>query len=76
VWKAPIKGGLASAARVRLPEDCALSQMSKGLEGQNVVSRGKAVCVQALAGRSVGLDGLDATFTDALVRIALSSGTS
>ncbi len=76
VWKAPIKGGLATAASPSLPDDCALKQVRKDLEGLNVVSRWTVTCKRELAGRTVGLSGLDATFTDALVRVAPLNGNA
>lgn len=70
VWKAPIKGGLATHARPALPKFCAVSEPRRELVAAAVVAVSDVTCTQALAGQPVGLTGLDDSFTDALVRIA------
>jgi hydrogenase/urease accessory protein HupE len=70
VWKAPIKGGLASNARPALPAFCTQTLASRTIINGAVVTISNVTCTQALAGVRVGLTGLDATFTDALMRIA------
>ena len=70
VWKAPIRGGLATNARPDLPKFCAVSTPHRELVAAAVVAVSEARCTAPLAGQSVGLTGLDASFTDALVRIA------
>lgn len=70
VWKAPIKEGLASRTRPQLPADCSVSDEKRDLRDGALVSVSQVVCTKPLIGRKVGLSGLDATFTDALVRVA------
>ena len=70
VWKAPIKGGLASNAIPSLPKSCALRLASRTRTNGAIVAVSDVKCTGNLAGQKVGLTGLDATFTDALVRIA------
>lgn len=70
VWKAPIKGGLATNAAPALPKFCTRTTPVRSLVGGAVVSVSTISCSAPLAGQKVGLSGLDATFTDALVRIA------
>lgn len=70
VWKAPIKGGLATNAAPSLPAICTQSKPSRELIGGALVSVWAVTCTGPLAGEKIGLTGLDATFTDALVRIA------
>lgn len=70
VWKAPIRGGLATSAQPALPKFCAVSTPHRELIAAAVVAVSEARCTAPLAGHSVGLTGLDASFTDALVRIA------
>jgi hydrogenase/urease accessory protein HupE len=70
VWKAPIKGGLATNASPALPEFCAVSAPRRELVAAAVVATSEVNCTAPLAGQNVGLTGLDASFTDALVRIA------
>ena len=70
VWKAPIKGGLATNARPALPKFCSGSAPRRELIASAVVAVSEVNCTAPLAGQRVGLIGLDASFTDALVRIA------
>ena len=70
VWKAPIKGGLATHAAPALPPSCTPSNPKREILGGALVSLWTVTCSQPLAGQSVGLSGLDAAFTDALVRVA------
>jgi hydrogenase/urease accessory protein HupE len=70
VWKAPIKGGLATNARPDLPKFCIVASPRRELVAAAVVAVSEVRCSAPLAGQTVGLTGLDASFTDALVRIA------
>lgn len=70
VWKAPIKGGLATHAVPLLPKICSVSTPQRELVGGAVVTTSQLTCSAPLAGHKIGLTGLDASFTDALVRIA------
>ena len=70
VWKAPVKGGLATNAVPALPKICTASTPRRELINGSVVATSTVTCTAPLAGQKIGLRGLDATFTDALVRIA------
>jgi hydrogenase/urease accessory protein HupE len=70
VWKAPVQGGLANAADPSLPAFCASSEPRRELINAALVSVWTVRCSDELEGERVGLTGLDATLTDALVRIA------
>lgn len=70
LWKAPILGGLATHARPRLPAFCTLRTDETRLDGGSVISSGEASCTRPLDGQSVGIAGMEATFTDALLRVA------
>ena len=70
VWKAPVLGGLATHARPLIPPQCKQSQPQARLEGAAVVAESMLTCSKDLAGSEVGLAGMDAAFTDALVRVA------
>lgn len=70
VWKAPIQGGLASQTEPSLPESCRRSEASRELVNAAMVSVWTVLCPDGLEGESVGLTGLDATLSDALVRIS------
>ena len=70
VWKAPVLGGLATHARPLVPPQCRQSVPVARLEGAALVAQSVLTCRKDLAGSAVGLAGMDAAFTDALVRIA------
>jgi hydrogenase/urease accessory protein HupE len=70
VWKAPINSGLASSATPALPSNCSLSQPQRALSNGAAVSVWTVTCSKSLMGEKVGLSSLDASFSDALMRIA------
>ena len=70
VWKAPVLGGLATHARPLVPPQCRQSPPTARLEGAALIAESRLTCDRDLAGSDVGLAGMDAAFTDALVRIA------
>ena len=70
VWKAPVLGGLATHARPLVPPQCRQSAPTVRLEGAALIAESRLTCVKDLAGSEVGLAGMEAAFTDALVRIA------
>jgi hydrogenase/urease accessory protein HupE len=70
LWKAPVLGGLATRARPDVPEFCTQSAPVARLEGASLVAESRLTCSRDLAGARIGLNGMEATFTDALVRIA------
>lgn len=70
VWKAPVLGGLATRTRPAFPAFCQQSSPSARVEGAVLVAESRLTCTQPLAGAKVGLAGMDAAFTDALLRVA------
>lgn len=70
VWKAPVLGGLATHTRPQVPPFCSQSPPSARLEGAALVAESELTCSRALPGSTVGLAGMDAAFTDALLRLA------
>lgn len=70
IWKAPILGGLATHARPSLPSFCHEGTAQSRLEGGSIVAVMPVTCTRTLDGAQVGIAGMEATFTDALVRIA------
>ena len=70
VWKAPVLGGLATRARPQFPEFCAQTPPVARLENASLVATSMLTCSKGLAGRKVGIAGMDGAFTDALLRIA------
>lgn len=70
VWKAPVLGGLATRTRPAFPEFCRQSPPQARVEGAVLVAESRLTCTKTLAGSQVGLAGMDAAFTDALLRVA------
>ena len=70
VWKAPVLGGLATRTRPAFPAFCQQTAPSARVEGAVLVAESRLTCTQPLAGSKVGLAGMDAAFTDALLRVA------
>lgn len=70
IWKAPILGGLATNARPQLPPFCTTGAVQSRLDGGAVVAAIAVRCSKPLSGVEVGIAGMDASFTDALLRIA------
>ena len=70
VWKAPVLGGLATHARPQFPSFCTQSAPVARLEGAALVAESVLTCSKDLPGSTVGLAGMDAAFTDALLRVA------
>ena len=70
VWKAPILGGLATRTRPAFPAFCTQSTPQARIEGAALVAESTLTCSKDLAGSKVGLAGMDAAFTDALLRVA------
>ncbi len=70
VWKAPVLGGLATRTRPAFPEFCTQSPPQARVEGMVLVAESRLTCSKDLAGSQVGLSGMDAAFTDALLRVA------
>jgi hydrogenase/urease accessory protein HupE len=70
LWKAPVLGGLATRAQPDVPEFCVQSAPAARLEGASLVTESRLTCSRDLAGARIGLKGMEATFTDALVRVA------
>ncbi len=71
IWKAPIKGGLASIAVPELPGFCAASAPQREIVNGALVSAWRVRCTQTLVGQKLGLTGLESGFNDALMRVAL-----
>ena len=69
-WKAPLLGGLATRTKPILPTGCAVGQARRQFVGPTVVESFAVRCTGPLAGRMLGLAGLESGFTDALLRIA------
>lgn len=70
VWKAPVIGGLATRSRPAFPPFCTQSAPQARVEGLVLIAESRLSCSRELAGSQIGLSGMDATFTDALLRVA------
>lgn len=70
VWKAPVLGGLATRTQPTFPDFCTQSEPQARVEGAVLVAESRLTCTRDLAGSQVGLSGMDAAFTDALLRVA------
>ena len=73
-WKAPLLGGLATRARPVMPKGCAVVSSQRRFSGPAMIERYEVMCDAPLAGRNLGLTGLERGFTDALLRVAPHSG--
>jgi hydrogenase/urease accessory protein HupE len=69
-WKAPLLGGLATRTKPILPAGCSVGYARRQFVGQAVVETFEVRCTGALAGRKLGLAGLENGFADALLRVA------
>ncbi len=70
MWKAPLLGGLATRTKPILPSGCTVRDARRQFVGQTVVETFHVRCAAPLAGRSLGLAGLESGFADALLRVA------
>ena len=70
IWKAPVLGGLATRSRPALPDFCKVTPGPVRLEGAALVATARLDCARSLDGTSIGLTGMESSFTDALLRVA------
>lgn len=74
-WKTPIKPGLAARAVPTFPPDCtAATATDRSIDLAALLTRWDIICAKPLAGRSVGLTGIESTPGDALLRYQSLSG--
>ena len=71
VWKAPMRGGITPETQPILPQGCAI----KGPATRNravlaVIATYSIRCTGPVAGKTIGLSGMDAAQTDVLTRVA------
>ena len=76
VWKRPILGEVALRLDLRLPESCHDQEEStRYVTPGALIERRVIACDEnGLAGQVVGIDGLEASITDALVRVEYADG--
>ncbi len=75
-WKIPTLRLIGAELRPILPAECPVTQREEISEGEDsVTTRWRIACgSQGLVGRKVGIEGLAAAKTDALVRLELADG--
>ena len=76
-WKVSIPGGLADVLEPAIPEGCRVDgNVRTYLVSDARLQHGVIACDGGIAGREVSIDGLRATDTDVLLRIAFADGSS
>ncbi len=77
VWKTPALGEMRLGLYVRLPDTCSqIGEMVNSFEAGAFFERWTARCPGGLRGRSLTIDGLRTSLTDALVRLAYVDGST
>jgi hydrogenase/urease accessory protein HupE len=77
VWKVSIPGGLVDVLAPQLPDRCALrGERHASVVSEARVVRGEISCPDGLPGSTIGVDGLELTSTDTLIRIDYLDGRS
>lgn len=77
LWKVPAKGELRLGLYVRFSDDCQEPETRAGYRaGDAYIERWQLECPGGLPGKSITIDGLAASATDALVRVLWSDGRS
>lgn len=75
VWKVPARGDRRLSLYARLPQACAAAgEAYREIEGSAFFERWQVTCAGGLKGQQIAIEGLSATYTDALVRIAYLDG--
>lgn len=76
VWKVPARGDRRLSLAARLPGICTpQGEPYRSIESNAYFERATVSCSAPLKGQQIGIDGLSATFTDALLRIAYLDGS-
>jgi hydrogenase/urease accessory protein HupE len=74
-WKAPVKPGLATRVFPAFPADCIIDAPPQhSLDSAALLAHWNIICGKSLAGRKVGLDGIERTAGDALLRFQSLAG--
>jgi hydrogenase/urease accessory protein HupE len=77
LWKVPARGDLRLALYAKLPASCEQDAPSVRIHARGAVTeRWRVTCSGGITGQTIAIDGLDATFTDVLVRIDRRDGTT
>ena len=73
-WKVPARGDMRLSLYARLPESCTGSTDTGAFTGGAFVARWRATCPDGLIGQRITIEGLPATRTDVLARVAHLAG--
>ncbi len=77
VWKVPARGDYKLGLNVRLPENCRpKGEPIASIENAAYIERWIAGCTGGIKGRTISVDGLRTSLTDALVRITYLGGST
>jgi len=76
LWRRPMRGERVLALQPALPDHCVLAgRKARYAQADSLVERWTVDCGKGgLVGQTVGIDGLQATLTDVLVRVAFADG--
>ncbi len=76
LWKVPARGEYRLSLHVRLPENCSETEPpATAIVDAASTSRWRVRCEGGLPGRTIHVDGLTGTYTDALARVLRADGT-
>ncbi|MBP6627296.1 MAG: HupE/UreJ family protein [Arenimonas sp.] len=75
-WKVPARGEYRLGLHARLPEGCVGAPAQGAFVDDAFVERWQARCQDGLVGGTIAIDGLSATRTDVLVRVAHAGGAT
>lgn len=76
LWKQPARGEMRLRLEPLFPEDCTVGSDDQKLTPGALVTRTTLTCNGGLAGKTIGIAGLQATITDVLIRVHYSDGTT
>ncbi len=76
LWKVPAKGDLRLGLNVRFPAGCEETRVVARRAGTAHLEQWRATCAEGLVGRSIVIEGLEATRTDVLARVKHADGTT
>ncbi|MGD2132250.1 MAG: HupE/UreJ family protein [Maricaulaceae bacterium] len=69
LWKTPAQGRMRLSVEVILPESCTSAAPPRSVLADGaVIARWRETCTESLVGQEVGINDLEATLTDAIVR--------
>lgn len=76
-WKVPARGEMKMALYAKMPDGCRqVTEPTGGYVETAYVTRWQSICEGGLAGKTISIDGLSSTYTDALVKITSLAGAN